>query len=932
MSVRASTSVVRFSGRLGVVGALALVLCGLLASTASAAFGIAGFDGRASQADGSLFTQAGGHPASLTTRIDFNTTLKATPVGDIPFPDEAVKDILVDAPAGLVGSPASVARCTVDQLGFGGDVLGPTCPSASQVGVATVTLTFGRVFLVPVYNMTAPPDVTARFGFNVLGVVVLADAEVRTGSDNGVSFNVHNVSEGTALLSTELTLWGVPSDSSHDADRSCPGESIPQGGGPSCATDAKRVAFLRFPTSCGVDPGQGMPFTLRADSLFHPGVFVTSTFFTHQSPGLFDGLPPDQWGPQQGVTGCGDVPFDPSFSARPARSVSPGASGYAFDLTLPQTDDPGQLGESDLRKVVVTLPQGVRVNPSSANGLGACSPAQIGLGSTGEPSCPDSSKIGKLEIITPVLEEPLEGSVYLATPHQNPSGSLIAVYLVARGPGLVIKLAGGVSPSASNDGQLTARFENLPQTPFSSMHLEFFGGDRAALSNPPRCGTYTTHAILTGWSGKTVDSVSSFTTSHDGHGAPCPPARFTPGFSAGTTNPVAGKHSPMSVTISRTDDDEEIGAVDGVQLPNGLLATIAGVPQCSATAASTGTCPVGSRIGSVTAAAGAGTDPFAVTGTVYLGGPYKGAPFSVIFEVPVIAGPFDLGQITIRGALQIDRHDATARIVTDPLPTILQGIPLQVRVVHVAIDRKGFILNPTSCARKQITGTLRSTTGTIAHVSDRFQVLGCPGLALHPRFSIRVGGKGHTAKGATTPLKTVLTMPKGGTNLKTVGVSLPLSLNARLDVVNNACTRAQFETGHCEDARTGTATATTPLLDKPLRGGVYFVKDPTKPTGALPNLIIALRGQVPFDLIGTIKIPHGTTLATHFTTVPDVPVKKFVLNLTAGQHGSLGVAQNLCSPSARSKTATITFTGQNNKTLVQHQHLHVTGCPRARHG
>jgi hypothetical protein len=431
---------------------------------------------------------------------------------------------------------------------------------------------------------------------------------------------------------------------------------------------------------------------------------------------------------------------------------------------------------------------------------------------------------------------------------------------------------------------------------------------------------------MSGWSGKTVDSVSSFTTTHDGHGQPCPAPRFKPTFLVGSSNPVAGKHSPLTVSIARTDDDQEIGAIDAIQLPDGLLATLAGVPRCSGANARAGTCPAGSRLGSVTATAGSGPNPFAVTGTVYLGGKYQHAPFSVIFEVPVIAGPFDLGQITIRSALQIDRHNATAKVISDPLPTILEGIPLQVRLVNVVIDRKGFMLNPTSCAPKQITGSLRSTAGTVAHVHAPYHVLGCSGLGFKPGFSIRVGSKGHTAKGSSTPLKTVLTMPKGGANLKSVGVSLPLSLNALLPVVNNACTQTQFDAGHCEDARAGSATAITPLLDHALRGGVYFVKDPDKPNGALPNLIIALRGQVPFDLVGTIKIPHGTTLATNFTTVPDVPVKKFVLNLVTGSHGPLGVAQNLCSPAARRKTATIQFTGQNGKTITRHQHLHVNGC------
>jgi hypothetical protein len=920
-----------------------------MASTppAHAAFGVANFDGQVTtDAAGTPFTQAGGHPYALATQISFNTVPKVLPVfGSVQWPEEPVKDVIVDAPVGFMGNPTATPKCTMRQLAIdpdtdkapdGSQAFGPLCPSASQIGVVQVeqALPFSLLAGFPLFNMVPPPDVPAEFAFSVGGTIITLDGELRSGSDYGVSINVRNASEAIAIRATRVTLWGVPSDPSHDPERACPGESAPEALGdigPFCATDAPRLPFLRMPTSCPPNPTTGLETKLRTDSWWHPGQFVTASFRSHLPPGLpdgpFPGLPSDQWGPEQGVTGCADVPFDPSFTVTPANPASPGASGYAFDLTLPQNDDPDLPGTSDLRKATVTLPAGVRVNPSSAQGLGACSPAQIALKSSAVATCPDSSKIGTLRIDTPLLDKPLEGAVYLATPHDNPSHSLLAVYLVAKGPGLIVKLAGGVAPDAKT-GRLSATFDNQPQVPFSNLHLEFFGGDHAPLSNPATCGTYTTRAVLTSWSGKTVVSDSSFTTSHDGKGAPCPGPRFQPSLLAETLTPVAGRYTPLSVTISRSDDDEEIAGVDSIQMPDGLLGKIKGVTLCAGAQARAGSCGAASRIGSVTAAAGNGPEPFPVSGSVYLGSRYKGAPFSLVFEVPVVAGPFDLGQITVRSALFVDRHNATLRVVTDPLPTILDGIPLQVRLVNVTVDRKQFILNPTSCAVKQVSGAIRSVAGSVAQVGNRFQVGECASLGFHPRMSIRVGGSGHTKKGSSTPLKTVLTMPGGGANLKSVGVRLPLSLNALLPVVNNACTQAEFEAGHCEQARAGKATAITPLLAHGLRGGVYFVKDPDKPAGSLPNLVVALRGQVDFDLIGRIKIPGGEALATRFTTVPDVPVKKFVLSLVSGSRGPLGVAENLCSPGARSKTASIVYRGQNGVVLRERQRLHVAGCKK----
>jgi len=748
--------------------------------------------------------------------------------------------------------------------------------------------------------------------------VVTLDATVRSDSDYGLSVSARNISEGISILGTDVTLWGTPADPVHDAERYCRATADP-----GCAFTGARKPFLTMPTTCTAE-GVGLETSMETDSWFHPGIFQSAHFFSHIPPNYPD---PSWPGAQQGPTGCERVPFDASFTAAPANIVSPGASGYAFDLVIPQDDDPNTgIAPSELKKVTVTLPEGVRVSPSAADGLQGCSSAQIALHSLTDPTCPDGSKIGSLTIDTPLLEQQLTGAIYLAHPHDNPSRALLAIYLVAKGPGLMIKLAGSVNLSST--GQLSTTLDNLPQTPFSHAHLQFTDGLRAPLSNPPRCGTYTTHAILTSWSGKTVTSDSAFTTSHDGNGSPCPVPRFSPKFSAGTINPVAGAGSPFTFTLSRTDDDDEFAALQAVRMPRGLLARISSLKQlCPAADMARGTCGPASQIGNVTAAAGPGPNPLTVKGRVYFGGRYKGAPFSLGIAVPVVAGPFDLGTVVVRSAIFIDRHTADLSIKTDPLPTILQGIPLQVRLINVMIDRPGFMLNPTSCAEKRISAQVKATTGRIANLSSRFQVGECAALGFDPKLTLAVGGKGHTAHGASTPVRTTLTQSRGESNLKSVSVSLPLSLNARLDVVNQACTQAQFDAGHCEQARAGSAVAVLPLLKHALRGGAYFVKDPTKPAGSLPNLIVALRGQVDFDLVGHIQIPGGSRLATRFTA-PDVPVKRFTLSLIAGSHGPLGVATDLCSAEGRKATASVAIRGQNGDLLRRQQQLQVTGCAR----
>jgi hypothetical protein len=890
------------------------------------AFGLAAFDvGATANAAGDLFTQAAGHPYAFTTNVEFHSYTH--PVEGPGWPVEPSKDVKVDLPPGFVGDPSAIEQCTAEQLAA--PFARPVCPAGSQVGTALVYLTAHPTGLfVAVYNMEHPHDAPARLGMNVAGTMVVLDARVRSGSDYGVSIVNANAPEAIAIQGLEVSLWGFPADPSHDPERSCPGELPPLdvGGGPSCPSQSPVRPFLRMPTSC-TPAGVGLETTIHASSWVDPTDFKTASTITHLPPGF--PAPPEDWGPPVGTTGCGLVPFDPELRGTPATPVQANEpSGFSFELTVPQNDD--EIAQSDLRRAVVTLPAGVRVSPASAMGLAGCSSTQIALNSDAPPACPDGSKIGAVTLETPLLEDALTGSVYLATPFDNPSNSLVALYIVVEGPGVIVKLDGQVQLDPAS-GRITTIFDDTPQLPFSKLSLQLDDGPTAAVVLPRKCGTYTTHAVLTGWSGKTVETGSSFTIDRGADGGPCPTKpQFTPGFSAGTTSPVAGAHSPFTLKLTRDDADEELATLS-VKMPQGLLARIKGVPRCPAANTALGTCPQRTRVGTVTTGAGAGSHPFYLDGTAYWAGPYKGAPFSLVIAVPAVAGPFDLGTVVVRSAIHIDRHTAQARVVSDPLPTVLQGIPLQVRDVRVRIDRKRFFLNPTSCREKTIHATVGSTEGSTANLSSRFQTIDCARLRLRPKLRLRAGAKGRTGKGASTPLVTTLRQTPGQTGLKSVGVQLPLVYNGRLTVINDACTAAEFEADpvkNCANAKTGVAVARTPLLADPLKGSVYFVE---RPSGrGLPNIVLALRGEVDVDLVGTVRIPRSNTLGTVFRSIPDVPVSSFTLRLFAGKNGSIGTTANLCSKRARRATAQVRFVGHNGDRITQRQRLKIAGCGKRR--
>ncbi len=915
-----------------------------LVSAAPLPFGIDQFDTQAAaDAAGDPLTQAGGHPYDYSTAITFNTVHDASPLSGDLHPVASTRDITVDLPAGFIGDPTVADRCTADQLANGGMLPLSLCPPSSQVGTVLVSLsnagTGGVLGPLPVFNLVPPPNAPARLGFNVSGTIVTLDATLQPSDQPGGYRLRAKVSDVTELgvQGTQLTLWGVPSDPAHDRERACAGVDVPAGSGISCPSEAPREAFLRNPTSC-TPSGAGLPTTLSVDAWENPGVQVDKTIYSHDLPGF--PAAESEWGPQQGTTGCGQLPFTPTFSGGPEAGASAGApAAFGFDLKLPQSEDPSALAEADVKKAVVTLPTGVRVSPSSADGLQGCSSVQIALDSESAPSCPDGSKLGMVTIDTPLLAQPLSGSIYLATPFDNPFKSLLAIYLVASGEGVTVKLPGQVQMDPAT-GQITTTVDDSPQTPFTDVHLQFNGGPRAALTPPDGCGTYATHASLTSWSGAAVDSDSTFTVDQG-----CGAHAFSPILHAGTQNPLAGATSPFALQLKRSDAEPELSSL-AVALPPGLSGYLKGISYCpdatlAAISGEEGTgraqeanpsCPAASQIGTVTVGAGPGSNPFYTSsGRAYLAGPYKNAPLSIAVVTPAVAGPFDLGSVVVRNALRIDPETAQITALSDPLPTILHGIPLDLRDVRVSLNRPDFTLNPTNCEPLSIASTVTGTGGASASPSVHFQVAGCERLGFKPKLAVRLIGS--TKRSGNPALRATLTARHGDANLARVAVAFPHAEFLAQSHIRTICTRVQFAAGAGNGAACpagsiyGKVTATSPIIDYTLTGNVYL-RSSSHP---LPDLVLALHGPpsqpIAIDAVGRIDSHHGGIRNT-FDSTPDAPLTKVVLTMSGGSKGLLENSTDLCR---RAHRVTTVLTAQNGKSEISTPAMKVK-CPNAHKG
>jgi hypothetical protein len=905
-------------------------------------FEVTSFDGQVLEEGGDPATEAGSHPFTAATQFSVSTAVGAS---GAEIPVEQLKDATVKLPPGLAGNPQAIPPCAQVQLG---EEEGRGCPDASQIGFVTIRTTSGDSlgeFTWPVYNMerpggsaAVPIGTPALLAFNALGARIEIYVKLRTGEDYGVTVINKNAPQTLQIGEVDFTFWGVPADPSHDADRGylgmpCADKESP----PSCSnpSSAPLRPFLSLPTSCvGPGPNNSLETSLELSSWSDS--LVDASFLSHDNT-----LPTPN---PIGADGCNAVDFSPTLQARPTTNVADSPSGLDVDLKVPQHEncDPGppvscEAAEAHLKDTTVTLPAGMVVNPSGANGLGACSEAQFGFTSkegdvihtTPDPAtCPDAAKLGTVEVDSPVVDHPIKGNVYIAAPHANPFNSLLALYITVDDPatGVVVKLAGEVHADP-NTGRLTTTVLENPQLPFEDFKLHFFGGAQGALRTPAVCGTYSTTSSLTPWSAPdsgppaTPSDLWAITQAPGGGACPTSSAARpnTPGLDAGSVSPIAASYTPTVVTLRRDDGSQEFSTVN-LTLPPGMTGKLAGILACpdAALVAAAGksgreeeagpSCPAASRIGTVNVAAGAGPAPYNAQGIAYLTGPYKGAPLSLAIVTPATAGPFDLGTVVVRTALHLDPTTGQITADSDPIPSILQGIPLDVRSAQIKLDKPGFTRNGTSCDPSAFSGSLLSTLGQSAPLTERFQLGECTGLAFKPKLGIRLNGG--TKRGSHPALVGTVRMPEGGANIAKAVVALPHSEFLDQAHIGTVCTRVQFQANECPAASVyGHAVGTSPLVDYPLEGPAILRSSSHK----LPDLVIALHGPasqpVEVDVVGRIDSVKGG-IRTSFEGIPDLPVSSFVLSMEGGKKGLLQNSTNICKGVHK---ATAEFDAQNGK-------------------
>ncbi len=865
--------------------------------------------------------RAGSHPDLLTVPVDFNSVL--TPTKEKPNLNreaDSLRDLSVDLPAGFIGNPTAVGECTAAQYTAG------ACPPSSQVGrfdgtVYPLGLGLAWNFSAGVFNMVHPRGAITDIGFQVAQNPVHVKASLDPAHDYAITTKLADVNETAPPFSGKVTIWGIPADPSHDSER-CGSFANAGGGTVSTASEC----HAEHP----VKPFLTMPFRCDTDD-----TFALREYDSWQQSGLPNANPEVDYTIPGRLHGCDQVPFEPSVSVAPTTEAADSPSGLDVKIDLPQHEECKQIepappaGEtqyecetatSPLKDATVSLPAGIAVNPAAANGLEACTEAQIALHTDDPVRCPGASKVAEGQVITPALPDPVAASIYLATPHQNPFGSLLAGYLVLEEPdrGLLVKLPGKIAIDEAT-GQLTGTFKENPQLPFSELELHFKAGAHSTLITPSACGTYTAQADFSPWSGTAdVHPSSSFTIRRaPGGGCPSPPPN-SPSLDAGTVQPLAAHYSPFTLDLSREDGSQRFGSVT-VSPPPGFTAKLAGTAECSeaalaAAAAKSGkeeqaspSCPAASKIGEVWAAAGAGPDPYWAPGTAYLTGPYKGAPLSMAIITPAVAGPFDLGTVVVRSALRVDPETARITAVSDPLPTSLQGIPLDIRRARVFLDRPDFTLNGTNCDPLSFEGALTSTIGQSAPLMQRFQLGECSRLAFKPKMTLRLKGGTRRAKNPKL-IATVYSQGIGVANLHSVSVRLPRSAFLDQSHIRTICTRVQWAADACPKGSIyGKAWVKTPLVDYWLAGNVYLRSSNHK----LPDLIIDLRGPesqpLRFDLDGRTDSVKGA-LRNRFEAVPDQPFQKARVVLFGGKRGLIVNSRDLCAHKYR---ATVDVGAQN---------------------
>lgn len=918
----------------------------MLVPSQAAAFeflsGAKGFDANVYEGDQPA-TQAGSHPTELSFNVDFE--------GTGPAGENGLEDLSLEMPPGLFENPTALGQtyCNAEEFTtprgspWEASQSGESCVDKAQVGTLTVrssaggaeTRTFGLFNLVP--KRGEPAEIGANpFGEPIVFVPSIRQVE----GEYGITLKATDIPQDLRVSGLTVSIWGVPWSVVNNEQRGdCLNEVEPHFGwakcsaGPPSSSGFEPSSYLSLPTSCE----EPMDFVAVASSWQQAGDL------TRPTPG------------KASLGGCGKLEFQPHAAAQLNNPRASSPSGYSFDIKVEThgvTDPicfPGQVFATDcvptpVRKAVVALPEGVSINPSVGAGLDVCTKAQYEKGETASSpfgaGCPSESKIGDFSVNSPIVSGPIAGSIYLAAPYDNPFGSLLAVYLVAKSipRGILVKVAGVLNPDPTT-GSLIATFDKLPQLPYSDLNISFSEGQRSPLATPPSCGPISTEADFTPWRDPTVvrhESLPASIVAGVG-GGPCPSglAPFAPEAKGGMLNSRAGAYTPFYMHLTRKVNEQEIVSYSA-QFPPGLLGKIANVPYCPEAAIEAArrnsgvaerdhpSCPAASLIGHTTSGYGVGSVLAYAPGNLYLAGPYRGSAFSVVAIDSALVGPFDLGVVIVRSAVRVDPVTAQASIDatgTDPIPHIIDGIPIHLRDIRAYIDRPNFTLNPTSCEKFTVASAMNGsglrfgdpTDNTLATATSPFQAFDCASLDFKPRIALKM--KGGTKRGAHASLRVVVRPRSGEANIRSAQVTLPPSLFLEQGNIKTICTTAQFAAHNCPKGSIyGHVRAFTPLLEAPMEGPAYLRSS----SHTLPDLVFALRGHgVEVDVAGRIDSFKGGIRGT-FPIVPDAPVSKFVLKLNAGRRGLLVNAENLCR---KRQPAVAKFIGHANRGWRLHPEL-----------
>ncbi len=949
--------------RMTLVSAFACALAAAaFAPPAQADFHIVETEAGVYDAFGAPGDQAAGHPYLATTHFTLSSKGYFQPEGNL-------RDVKVEVPAGTVVNPqATPSLCAPVQL-----TAAPQrhdCPPGSQVGVAHIYWPSSGVdqnFLAtgptdfPIFNMVPSVGSPATLSFAIAGTVTNIVPRLRSDGDYGITASVRNVSQFVPLVGSDVELWGVPTDPSHNALRYCRDTSLLE---PEvaygCSPTGEPIPFLTNPADCADSP---LPTTMHFASWQEPQNFISKT------------VTADKNGNPSAVVGCSEVPFEPTMDSSPSADSAETPSGLEVEIDVPQDGliNPDGIAHAHIKKTTFTLPEGVTLNPSSGEGLSGCTPAQYATetaSSAPGAGCPNGSKVGSVEVETPLLKEHLTGSLFLAQPNdpstpgaENPFDSLVALYIVAKSPerGVVVKLPGKVEPD-QRTGQLVTTFDDLPQLPFSHFSFKFREGGRAPLVTPRACGTYEIQADFVPWSAADPDNptpaevehtTSQFKVTRGAGGGPCPAGGlppFKPGLIAGTINNAAGSFSPFNVRLFRNDGEQEFTRFS-IKLPPGITAKLAGTPFCpdaaiEAAKSKTGTaelatpsCPAASEVGRTLVGAGVGSILTYVPGKIYLAGPYNGSALSIAAITAAKVGPFDVGTVVVRQALKVDPETAEAfidSVGSDPIPHIIDGIVVHARDIRAYVDKPEFVLNPTDCDKTSTASTLLGSGLDFASDADNnpititspFQAADCAALPFKPKLSLRL--LGGTMRGDHPRFRAHLKMRGiGEATIEAAQVTLPKSEFLENANIRTICTRVQFAKGSipgeaCPAASVyGYAKATTPILDEPVQGPVFLRSSEHE----LPDLVVALHsGRIDVNLVGRIDSVKGGGLRSTFESVPDAPVSEFTLTMQGGKKGLLVNSTNLCKGTHKAKVA---FDGHNGKVSDSRIPLKAK-CPKAK--